>query len=48
MTIGQADEATFTDPEDQSEDWPWCECGNEATIEEEDTNQCDSCGKPLR
>lgn len=47
MTIGNADDSTFADPEDQSEDWPWCECGNEADEEEEAFNSCKSCGKPL-
>lgn len=26
---------------------PYCACGSEPSLDEEDTNQCDCCGKPL-
>lgn len=42
-----SDDTTFEDFEDQSDDWPYCECGNQADEEEEAFNVCKSCGKPL-
>lgn len=43
----EADESTFSDEAECSEDWPYCECNNGTTEEEESDNVCDSCGKTL-
>lgn len=40
-------EEAFEEAQDFSEDWPYCECGNETMEEEEAFNVCSSCGKPL-
>lgn len=47
VETAQSDDTTFEDFADQSDDWPYCECGNQTSLEEEDTNQCDCCGKAL-
>jgi hypothetical protein len=41
------DESVFQDDQDMSEDWPYCECGNDVDEEEDAFNVCKSCGKPL-
>lgn len=46
-TFGRADDSTFEDFEDHSEDWPYCECDNGVDEEEDAFNVCKSCGKPL-
>lgn len=33
--------------DEDPDDSPFCECGNQPTIEESDWNKCDSCGKAL-
>ena len=36
------------EPEDEpQDDSPYCECGEEPTMEEGDWNRCAACGKPL-
>jgi hypothetical protein len=37
----------YEDELDLGEDWPYCECGNDADEEEDAFNVCKSCGKPL-
>jgi hypothetical protein len=32
---------------EQDEDSPYCECDNELTMQELDTNKCQSCGKVI-
>jgi hypothetical protein len=32
---------------EHAEDWPYCECDLEPTIEEFEWGICDCCGKPL-
>ena len=46
-TFGTADDSMFEDVADMSEDWPYCECGNETDEEEEAFNVCKCCGKPI-
>jgi len=41
------DQEAFEMEQDFSEDWPYCECGEDTDEGEEIDNTCASCGKPL-
>jgi hypothetical protein len=42
------DARCVAEPEPEESDSPYCECNAIPTIEEDDWNQCMSCGKPLK